>query len=193
MSAQIRGFVANLSQRNPIQAAILAAVFQRALELFGLDTQRALSESIDRIVELLAEIKELAAWVVNPALEPSVAAINEDIDSWVSAYVASGLTKPGTYSEKLRKAWFAKPVGRRPEMRLPAVRAQEMRMGNPELTWDTLADILLSVEKKRSVSSPGQCLRVEVIALRRVLRKYHLPGSESFDGHRSVRRPQSSS
>lgn len=191
LSNAVRAFVGDRSYQHPIQSAILNAVFQRLLEVGGFfvhDRERIQAES-GRIVVLLEELKELADWVNDPNLSPPLAAIEADIDVWVSDYVAAGFKGAGAYSDNLRKIWLGKRVGRPAELKHVAVRAVEMQIADPSLTWDALADELLSDEKKKSVASPGQCLRQEVILLRKVLKKFGLPGSEPFDrrAHKGVR------
>jgi hypothetical protein len=169
-------------RRHPVQADMLAALFKRLLEVIRLHlVDTPLQELEAGAAPLLSEANELATWLVDPRNGPPVAEIQADIDLWVSSYANARLTGVADYAETLKKAWLGRPRGRPSVQKKAAVRALEMKLANPELSWKKLASELLPPKKQANIDSPEQCLRQEVMALRRVLRKYGIPGWEPFE------------
>jgi hypothetical protein len=178
--------ICELRQQHPIQADIMSGVFHRVLEATSaLGLNLAPQEFREKVERLLTEANELGAWLVDPEKQPSASEIEADIDSWVNSYVSSGFKAVGQYAELLRKAWARRPRGRPSTRRVAAVRALEAKLADPTLNWDDLADNFYPSAKEENIDSPAQALRQQVIALRRVLKKYGIPGWEPFERHRA--------
>jgi hypothetical protein len=174
--------ISELHQRHPIQADLLSAFFRRILKAISA-LPLAPQDFRATAVPLFIEARELAAWLVDPQNGPSISEIQADIDLWVNSYVNSGFKGVAEYTETLRKAWLRKPRGHPVERRLAAVKALEAKLVDPSVSWNKLADRFYPSSKSGNIDSPGQALRQEVIALRKVLKKYGIPGWEPFVRH----------
>lgn len=161
---------------------MLSAYFQRVLEALSA-LKLAREDFLAKAVLLLTEANELGAWLVDPQNGPSVSEIQADIDSWVRWYVSAGFKGAGEFTERLGKAWMRKPRGRPIERRLAAIGALEAKLADPKLSWKELAERFYPSAKDENIDSPEQALRQEVIALRKVLRKYGIPGWQLFERH----------
>jgi hypothetical protein len=137
---------------------------------------------------LASEVKELTTWLIDPKKGPHPSEIRSEIDVWVGSYINAGLKGAAEFAVTLEKTWLTKPKGRPPTQKQAAVRALEMKLANPQRTWKKLACDLLPPGNQANIDSPEQCLRQEVMALRKVLRKYGIPGWEPFNRYTSTRR-----
>lgn len=189
IAASLEPKIRELHRQHPIQAAMLSAFFQRILEAIRLSALKLATEDLAaKVVPLLAGARELSAWLVVPKNEPSLSEIQADVDSWVSSYVSIGFKGVADFTETLRKAWLGKPRGRPAERRLAAIGALEAKLTDPNLRWEDLAERFYPSSKDENIDSPAQALRQEVIALRKVLKKYGIPGWEPFERYPGTRR-----
>jgi hypothetical protein len=165
---------------------MLDVFFQRILEVIRLSTLKLAPKDFDaKAVPLLAEAKELSGWLVDPEKRPPVDEIQEEIDSWVSHYLKTGSRGAAQYTDLLKKGWLDKVPGRTVTRRLAAIAALEARLADPNLTWEALAQRFYPTAKNEVIDSPMQALRQEVIALRKILKKYGVPGSAPVERARS--------
>jgi hypothetical protein len=190
IASSLEPIIRELHQQHPIQARMLSAIFKRFLEVIRLSTLKLAPEEFTaKAVPLLTGAKELSAWLVDPKNEPSLCEIQADIDSWASGYVSTGIKGVADFAETLRRAWLGKPRGRPVERRQAAIEALEAKLANPNIKWEDLAERLYPSAKDENINSPAQALRQEVIALRKVLKKYGIPGSAPFERHPGTQGP----
>lgn len=190
IAASLEPTIRELHRQHPIQAGMLSALFQRMLEVIRLSTLKlAPKDFAAKAVPLLAGVRELSAWLVDPKNELSPSEIQADIDSWVSSYVSTGFKGVADFAETLRKAWLGKRRGRPAQRRLAAIEALEAKLADPNLKWEELAERFYPSAKNENIDSPAQALRQEVIALRKVLKEYGVPGSAPFERHPGTRKP----
>jgi hypothetical protein len=187
-SIQLRTIAASLEQKcddlrreHPIQANMLSAVFKRMIEcmrLFDSD-EMSLEERTFRITAVSREIEELSSWLLDPALKLASDEIRRGIDSWTASYVGAGGKDVTWFVQHARNISTRRPKGHPVEVRLAAITGLEMKQAHPRLSWKKVADKVWPAN--RNVASAEQCLRQEVIALRKVLNKFGLPGSIPFE------------
>jgi hypothetical protein len=150
------------------------------IRLFASDQMRA-EERNCRAEVLLREVEELRSWLCDPQLQATSDELQREIDAWTASYVGAGGKDVGRFVQSTTKIWTRKPRGYPVEVRKVAIRGLEIKLANPGLNWDEVAEKVWPTD--RNVNSPGQCLRQEVIALRKVLKKFGLPGSAPFERH----------
>lgn len=175
----------DLSREHPIKGEMLRAVFQRMIAFIRLgdSDQLSLEEHTAKYEVLRSEIEELSSWLLDPKLSTISERMNRDIDSWTTAYVAGGGKQTAAFVQNTRNLWMRKPKGHpvEAEIRTAAISGLEMKQATPNLSWREIADKIWPAG--RGVDSPEQCLRQQVIELRKVLQKFGLPGSAPFSRH----------
>ena len=193
IAASLDPILRELHRQQPIQAGMLSVFFRKVLEVVRLNTLKLAKEDFQvRATLLLAGAHELSEWLRDPKNAPSLSEINAEIESWVSWYVGVGLKGVADYTDQLRKAWLTQPRGRPATRRRAAIEALEAKRADPNLRWEDLAETFYPSAKDENIDSPAQALRQEVIALRRVLKKYDIPGWEPFERHPGARKPRKS-
>jgi len=181
IAAELEPKIREIHEHHPIQAGILSAACQQLLEVIRLCATSAPEDFEAKAAPLVAGVSELSTWLVDSKIKPNLSEIQADIDSWVSGYVSAGFKGVSNFTDSLRKAWLGKPLGRPVERRLAAVGAMEAKLADPNLTWQELAEKFYPVAKYENIDSSAQALRQEVIALRKVLKRYGIPGSAPFE------------
>jgi hypothetical protein len=178
-----------LEKKHPIEASIANAAHQRFLEVRDLlssyltEPAPVLAEFLAKLTTLGSEIRELMSWVSDPKFGIQLSEVIAMCDTLTRAYVEGGGRNVGEVSEFIRSAALRKPLGRPVELRLAAVRGLETKHSAPDLPWKDIAQLVWPSKEERNIEDPGQSLRHEVIALRKVLRKYGLRGCEPFPRH----------
>ena len=163
---------------------MILTVLQRMLEVDRLSALKLPMEDFaGKVVPLLAEVIELGGWIVDPKNAPNVSEKKASFESWVSLYVSNGVAGIADFTDKLTRACLRKPRGRPAERKLSAVGALEAKLANPRLSWEDLAESFYPSPKDANIDSPAQALRQEVIALRKILKKYAIPGWQPFERH----------
>jgi hypothetical protein len=172
-----------LRREHPIQAGMLSAAFQRMIEcitLFNSD-EMSLEERTSKAEPLLRDFEELSSWLLDPALKLASDEIQRGIDLWTASYVSAGGKDVTWFVQNARDVSMRKLRGHPVEVRLAAISGLEMKRADPGLTWKEVAEKVWPAD--RNVASAEQCLRQQVIALRKVLKKFGLPGSIPIERH----------
>src|ERR1700722_8745505 len=75
--------IRELDQQHPTQAAMLSALFERVKKVIRLRARNLAAEDFwAKAIPLLADAKELCAWLADPKIEPTFSEIQADIDAW---------------------------------------------------------------------------------------------------------------
>lgn len=164
-----------LSGEQPIKAQLLLAHAERARRFIevGLLRQPPDGEEMKRLSQ---EMLELGSWQYGRRRP-----MPEDEIQRLLAALVRAESKAGTPVGKIasdarqveniaRNKLRGRPVARRPL----AVRALEMKTANPKLSWTGLAMKLCPCGRKHDFSC-REAIRQEVMALKKVLRRYGIP------------------
>ena len=150
---------------HPIKGKLVSALIVRGCRCFAFRTR-----------ELFSEFMELFTWIHGP-YEPLLEnEIRNLVNSWGASFVEQGLSfdeiTPKLQELERRLRW--KPKGRPVKRRPDAVTALELKLANPKLSWTNLARKACWCGEAQHDSHCTQRVRQEVMALKRVLRKYQI-------------------
>ncbi|MCZ6750903.1 MAG: hypothetical protein O7E51_03635 [Acidobacteria bacterium] len=129
-----------------------------------------------KIKELDSEAKELDSWIglhIRPlseeTLRPALNLMGDNLSKSGLSFVDIE-----AISREVRDRAARKPRGRPPIRRPLAVTALEIKLANPRLSWTDLARMLCPSGQANDFHW-RESLRQEVMALKKVLRKYKIP------------------
>ena len=168
---------------DPVRAALLRALYMRLGRCFKLFLQRELMESQgqsnlktqDELDRLMPELVELSTWIAGKPPRVPDDELRQVLNRWGTSAVQAGFdfadvnVQISKYQTLNRKA-----PGRPPTRRRLAVEALEMKLANPRLSWTALARKLCPSGREHNFQW-RESLRQEVMALKKVLRKYEIP------------------
>jgi hypothetical protein len=93
----------------------------------------------------------------------------------MAGYVAQGGRNIAQMSKMLERAWLSNPRGRPSEKRILAVKAYELKISNSTLKWTDIANDICNCNKRPHDDYCKESIRVAVITLQKVFKKYSLP------------------
>ena len=170
----------NLCREHPIRAKLESAFYVRAVRDIPVLLQTELqgqtnAKAVEEMGSLTFDLNELSTWL--SGRRPSLP--EDEIQSLVRAWTADAAranlpsNKILRGLQELEKIARGKLRGRPPERRPLAVTALEMKRANPRLSWTTLARKLCPPGRENNFQW-RESLRQEVMALKKVLRKYNI-------------------
>jgi hypothetical protein len=130
----------------------------------------------DDLSRLRSVVLELSTWLVGVAPVKREEEIQRFVSSWVLFVQTLGLSgwdvaQIGAKAEKVARS---RPRGRPPDRRLLAVRAYEMKLANPGLTWQGIASKICDCNKSSHDEYCVQAIRQAVMQLQKTMRRYRV-------------------
>jgi len=162
------------SQR-PVAAALLESILEPVASLLSRAESRSLTLlELNEELSFIVERAELSSWLIGVKRPPMEESIHQFVDSWTRYLQSLGfsgrqLIEHSATGERVARQ---KRRGRRPDRKLLAVEAYELKASRPDLTWDDVAENLCDCKKGRHDESCREAIRQDVLRLQKALKKH---------------------